>query len=163
MLIIHSSSALLPSSSSLHHQVPPNTEGPQESPTHWGDGHCWILGWEWRTRDAATNFSKTITTINSTSNRSSSSSNRRNHSRGSSSRNCRNHSSSRMENSRRRCVLSPLVGFFFLATATTTNFYYRYITSVRTIMTADAPLRLCASKQEQRQTTNTGAWGFRLP
>ena len=26
-----------------------------------------------------------------------------------------------------------------------------------------APLHLCASKQEQRQTTNTGARGFRLP
>ena len=29
--------------------------------------------------------------------------------------------------------------------------------------TNDAPLCLCASKQEQRQTTNTGARGFRLP
>ena len=114
MLIFHSSSSLLPS-----FFLPPTTK---LHPTHkdhssrhqqaGGAGDCWILGWEWRTRDADrlesfgkfffftifsflfTNFYYTYSISTPPPASGSSSSNCRDHPRSSSNNNCRNHSSS---------------------------------------------------------------------
>ena len=141
MLIFHSSSSLLPS-----FFLPPTTK---LHPTHkdhssrhqqaGGAGDCWILGWEWRTRDAdrlesfgkfffftifsfrLTNFYYTYSistppaASGSSNHRRSSSTgsscNCNNHRRSSSNNNCRNHRSSGSS----RCVSSSLVRSSFFS------------------------------------------------